>query len=105
MRSMIAVLAFTILTTLCWGIYGPLLSLGHDSMNNSSLRPFICVGIAYCVIAVAVPLVLLQLRGEAGSWTATGTLWSLIAGATGALAHWASSWPFTSMATPSMSCR
>ena len=82
MRSMISVLTFTLLTTLCWGVYGPLLSSGHDAMNNSSLRPFICVGIAYCVIAVAVPLLLLRLRGEAGSWTATGTLWSLVAGAT-----------------------
>lgn len=85
MRSMLAVLVFTVLTTVCWGVYGPLLQLGHSGMNQSSLRPFICVGIAYCVIAVAVPLVLLQLRGEAGSWTATGTIWSLIAGAAGAL--------------------
>ena len=37
------------------------------------------------VVVVAVPLLLLQLRGEAGSWTATGTIWSLIAGAAGAL--------------------
>jgi hypothetical protein len=82
---MLAVLVFTILTTICWGIYGPLLQLGHDAMDKSSLKPFICVGLAYCLIAVAVPLVLLQLRGETGSWTATGTIWSLIAGATGAL--------------------
>ncbi len=34
---------------------------------------------------VAVPMVLLRLRGEAGSWTATGTIWSLIAGAPAAL--------------------
>jgi hypothetical protein len=85
MRSMIAVLTFTILTTICWGVYGPLLNLGQQGMNSSSLRPFICVGLAYCLIAVAVPLALLQLRGEVGSWTVTGTIWSLIAGAAGAL--------------------
>ncbi|HTU24227.1 MAG TPA: hypothetical protein VMF30_02445 [Pirellulales bacterium] len=85
MRTMIAVLIFTILTTICWGVYGPLLAEGNAGMNKSSLRPFICVGIAYCIIAVAVPLVLLKLRGEVGGWTITGTVWSLIAGAAGAL--------------------
>ena len=85
MRSMLAVLVFTVLTTICWGIYGPLLSLATEGMNKSSLRPFIWVGLAYCLIAVAVPLLLLRLRGEVGSWTATGTIWSLIAGAAGAL--------------------
>src|SRR5690606_12012941 len=54
----------------------------------SSLRPFICVGISYFVIAVVVPLLWLRARGEKGSWTVGGTIWSFAAGlitATGAL--------------------
>jgi hypothetical protein len=82
---MLAILLFTLLTTACWGVYGPLIQWSQAGMNGSALRPFICVGLAYCVIAFAVPLVWLQLRGEVGNWTATGTLWSVLAGAAGAL--------------------
>ena len=85
MRGMLAVIFFTILTAICWGVYGPVLRNGQHDMGGSSLRPFVCVGLAYFVIAVVVPLVLLRIRGEAGAWTATGTVWSLLAGAAGAL--------------------
>ena len=85
MRGMIAVILFTLLTALCWGVYGPVLHNGQHDMEGSSLRPFICVGLAYFLIAVVVPLVLLKTRGEVGAWTFTGTVWSLVAGAAGAL--------------------
>lgn len=71
------------LTALCWGMYGPVLHFGREDMH-SALRPFVCVGVAYFVIAVVVPLVLL-LKGEKGAWTARGVTWSLVAGAAGAL--------------------
>lgn len=85
MRGMIAVVLFTLLTALCWGVYGPVLHNGQHDMGGSSLRPFICVGLAYFLIAVLVPLGLLKSRGETGAWTFTGTVWSLAAGAAGAL--------------------
>jgi hypothetical protein len=72
------------LTALCWGAYGPVLHFGREAMH-SSLRPFVCVGAAYFVIAVIVPLLLLARGGERGNWTTRGTLWSLLAGSTGAL--------------------
>jgi len=72
------------LTAFCWGIYGPVLHFGREAMQ-SSLRPFVCVGLAYFLIAVLAPLVLLAWRGERGAWSAKGVLWSLIAGAAGAL--------------------
>ena len=62
MRGMLSVLFFTLLTALCWGVYGPVLHHGQQDMGGSSLRPFVCVGLAYFVIAVIVPLVLLWLR-------------------------------------------
>jgi hypothetical protein len=49
------------------------------------LRPFIAVGLAYFLIAVVVPLILLRMKGEKGHWTTSGTIWSLMAGAAGAL--------------------
>jgi len=83
MVQFLGMLAAIGMTALCWGIYGPVLHIGREDMH-SPLRPFVCVGIAYFVIAVVVPLVLL-LRGEKGAWTAKGITWSLVAGAAGAL--------------------
>lgn len=77
-------------TAVCWGVYGPLLQWGHVEMGSGRLRPFICVGIAYLLIAVAGPIVVMLLTGmERGSgltsgWTASGIWWSLVAGAAGA---------------------
>ena len=72
---------------LCWGSYGPMLHQGQMRMGGSRLRPFACVGIAYFIIAVAAPLILLKLTPSIspGAWTATGLTWSIIAGAAGAL--------------------
>ena len=78
-------LLFTVMTFCCWGIYGPVLHVGQAKMAGepgqlSSLRPFICVGVAYFVIAVAVPLIVLRTKGESGNWTVAGFTISFIAG-------------------------
>ncbi len=83
MIQSLGMLAAIALTTLCWGAYGPVLHFGRDAMH-SSLRPFVCVGAAYFVIAVMVPLLLLARGGERGAWTIRGVIWSLAAGAAGA---------------------
>jgi hypothetical protein len=84
LRGSLAVIASTAATAICWGIYGPVILQGQHAMD-SRLRPFICVGIAYFVIAVAVPTLLLRSQGEKGGWTMQGLIWSLAAGALGAL--------------------
>ncbi|HVU87321.1 MAG TPA: hypothetical protein VHD36_08365 [Pirellulales bacterium] len=76
------------LTALCWGAYGPVLHRGQTAMDGSRLRPLLCVGMAYFVIAVVVPLFWLYTRGEKGDWTFSGIVWSSgggVAGAIGAL--------------------
>ena len=83
MLQFLGMLAAIALTAVCWGVYGPVLHFGRESMQ-SNLRPFMCVGMAYFVIAVLVPLLLLS-RGERGGWTSKGVLWSLLAGTAGAL--------------------
>ena len=80
-KTMLAIL----LTILCWGCYGPILHQGQNGMDHSRLLPFICVGMAYFIIAVVVPGIVLMLKGEVGHWTANGTFWSLAAGAAGAV--------------------
>lgn len=84
LRGTLAVTASIAATAICWGVYGPVILQGQFAMD-SRLRPFVCVGIAYFIIAVAVPAVLLRSQGEKGAWTMPGLIWSLAAGALGAL--------------------
>ena len=84
MMQLLSMLAATALTALCWGLYGPVLHFGREGMG-SALRPFVCVGIAYFLLAVLIPLALLARGGERGGWTRQGVLWSLLAGCAGAL--------------------
>lgn len=90
MKNFVVVLSFIALTAFCWGIYGPVLRVGQagmaiDPTHAPHLKPFICVGVAYFVIAILAPSLLLHFRGERGRWTARGTIWSLISGAAGAI--------------------
>lgn len=84
MKNILAVLPFVAMTFLSWGVYGPLLHEGKHAMEESSLRPFVGVGIAYFIIAVIVPILMLQ-KGEKGHWSVGGTLLSFLAGSVGAL--------------------
>jgi hypothetical protein len=85
-RSFGKILASILIAALCWGSYGPMLHLGQGKMGGSRLRPFICVGIAYFLIAVIIPFFLIAARAEdSGSWTAAGMSWSFLAGVAGAV--------------------
>ncbi len=68
-----------------WGSYGPVLHKGQMKMGGSRLRPFLCVGIAYFIIAVAMPLMLIAVLKTSGEWNTPGLLWSLAGGAAGAI--------------------
>ncbi len=85
MKGMLGVVLFTLLTALCWGVYGPILRFGQEGLGHSGLRAFICVGLAYFVIAILGASVFLRLGADKGSWTTLGTIWSLIAGVAGAV--------------------
>jgi len=84
MLQFLSLVAAITLTAVCWGTYGPVLHFGREAMH-SSLRPFMCVGLAYFMIAVLTPLALLARGGERGEWTTKGVIWSLLAGKAGAL--------------------
>jgi hypothetical protein len=68
-----------------WGAYGPVLHKGQAAMHHSRMRPLICVGLAYFVIAVIVPYFFLGEMGEDSTYRSFGTLWSLLGGAFGAV--------------------
>ena len=67
-----------------WGIYGAALHKGQVALGNP-LRAFLCVGIAYFLIGVLVPVVSLAAQGELRNFNAFGTLTATAAGALGAI--------------------
>ena len=81
----IEVLLGIALTIACWGAYGPVLHRGQAAMRGSRLRPLLCIGLAYFLIAVLVPLAAMTPLGDTGSWTFSGVVWSLMAGSLGAI--------------------
>jgi len=74
-----------VMAVVSWGSYGPVLHKGQMKMGGSRLRPFLCVGIAYFFIAVAIPLAVIPVLSSAGQWNTPGMIWSLAGGAAGAL--------------------
>ena len=81
----VEVLLAVAMTICCWGAYGPVLHRGQMAMQGSRLRPLLCIGLAYFLIAVLVPLALLGPLGDAGTWNFRGVLWGVAGGSLGAL--------------------
>jgi len=71
---------------LSWGLYGPALFQGQTKLG-SPFRALLCVGIAYFVIGVIVPVIALASQGELSSrgWNVGGATAATFAGALGAL--------------------
>lgn len=84
-ENFLGVLLSAAMAMLSWGAYGPVLHKGQAAMSGSRLRPLVCIGVSYFLIAVLVPLALLGPTGDRGTWDAGGLLWSLAAGSLGAL--------------------
>ncbi|MBM4004663.1 MAG: hypothetical protein FJ295_15495 [Planctomycetes bacterium] len=80
-----SVIASILLTAVCWGVYGPVLHFGQQAMEMSRLRAFLCVGLAYFVIAVIAPLVMLRGMETDKAFSMSGVFWSSLAGAAGAV--------------------
>lgn len=69
---------------LSWGVYGAALHKGQVALGNP-LRAFLCVGIAYFLIGVLVPIAGLWSQGELRNFNAIGTITATAAGALGAI--------------------
>ena len=54
-------------------------------MANASLKAFLWVGVAYFVVAIVGPVIVLKARGTNWSMTGSGITWSFIAGTAGAV--------------------
>src|SRR5918912_3647967 len=72
---------FALGAALSWGLYGPILHQGQVQLGNP-LKALLCVGAAYFLVGVLVPVLSLGAQGQLGGFTMKG---SLLAGAGGAL--------------------
>jgi drug/metabolite transporter (DMT)-like permease len=84
-KSMLWVL-FAVGAALSWGIYGAVLHQGQVKLGNP-MRALLCVGVAYFLIGVLVPVAALAMQGNlsADGFTISGTTLATFAGALGAL--------------------
>jgi len=90
--------AFVLGTVLAWGVYVPVLhegqkELGEGKPSAGSLRAFFCVGLAYVLTAVVIPLGLFALNLAGGEklsfsrgaeFNAQGVLFATLGGVAGA---------------------
>jgi hypothetical protein len=84
--------AFVLGAVLSWGVYVPVLHEGQTKMGGDpktrSMRGFLCVGIAYFLTAVVVPVVLMLVQGQKFEFSTYGATFATaggVAGAAGAL--------------------
>jgi hypothetical protein len=77
-------IVFVVGAVLSWGLYGVMLHQGQVALGNP-LRALLCVGVAYVLIAVLVPLGALASQGEMTNFTTWGTTAATLAGVLGAL--------------------
>jgi hypothetical protein len=75
---------FVVLAGLCWGTYVPFIAQGGKELK-SSYASFLCVGVAYFLIAILVPIIILWMRGRMPNFTASGVTLATLAGTVGAL--------------------
>jgi hypothetical protein len=68
---------------LSWGAYGVLLHQGQVQLGNP-LKALLCVGVAYFLIGVLVPVAGLSAQGALGHFSQAGLVKATVAGALGA---------------------
>lgn len=84
-------LLFALLTVVSWGVYGVMLHKGQMGMadkDNGRYMAFLWVGVAYFLVAILGPIVLLKMQGgrlDFWNYPQKGLWWSLIAGVFGAV--------------------
>ena len=88
-------LLFALGTVLCWGVYSVLLHMGSEQMaaggsgppdmTGNRMKAFLLVGIAYFIVAIVGPLIVMKLRGTSWHFPTGGWAWSFVAGLAGAI--------------------
>ncbi len=83
---------YVIVAGLAWGTYVPIIFYGGTELSTQPgtiggrLASILCVGVAYFVLAVVIPVVLMSLRDDAQpEWRTNGLVFSALAGIAGAI--------------------
>ncbi len=90
---------FVVGAVLSWGSYGVLLHMGQTQLGNP-LKALLCVGVAYFLIGVIVPVAALASQGELGGFNTGGLMTATIAGALGAIGAACIIWSFRTGGLP-----
>jgi uncharacterized membrane protein len=77
-------LLFVVGAIVSWGGYVPVLHEGQALLSKGSIRAFLCVGMAYFLTAVLVPLGLLGAKMEPFEFNTRGVIFATAGGALGA---------------------
>ena len=84
---------------LSWGAYGGLLHRGQVMLGNP-LKALLCVGVAYFLIGVLIPVGALATQGNLTGFNQTGLMVATIAGALGAAGAACIIWAFRTGGLP-----
>src|SRR5574339_546999 len=84
---------------LSWGAYGALLHQGQTQLGNP-LKALLCVGVAYFLIGILVPVAALGGQGQLSGFNARGVVIATIAGALGAIGAACIIWAFRNGGLP-----
>jgi hypothetical protein len=92
-------LIFVAGAVLSWGAYGALLHQGQTQLGNP-LKALLCVGVAYFLIGVIIPVAALSAQGGLSSFNTGGLVTATIAGALGAAGAACIIWAFRAGGLP-----
>lgn len=96
-------LIYSLMTALFFGLYGIFLHTGQIAMKDPALgryKAFLFVGVAYLVIAVIVPIIMLKFQGASLKFPMKGISLSFVAGLLGALGAFCILLAFGAKGTP-----
>lgn len=78
-------LVYAVLAGLCWGTYVPFVQQGIQGLGRNPLGNFLCVGVAYFIIAVLFPIAMFSLGEKPPDWNSYGITFATLAGVVGAV--------------------
>jgi hypothetical protein len=84
---------------LSWGAYGALLHMGQTQLGNP-LKALLCVGAAYFLIGVLLPVAALGSQGQLSNFPTQGLIIATVAGALGAAGAACIIWAFRTGGLP-----
>jgi len=84
---------------LSWGAYGALLHMGQTQLGNP-LKALLCVGVAYFLIGVIIPVLALSAQGSLSGFNTGGLVTATVAGALGAAGAACIIWAFKTGGLP-----